>query len=219
VPRASASRATNAVCSGMARPPEPRDGRRAHDILCIGKPARLQWSLETSRPAESQLEGAVRDGSHTRSGRRRCRSGESDSGGRKTFPSEGLRPRGLALGHQVLGPGGIDRPDRSGDFAEHDGPGPGRPSPSRAGRGPSLWGLREHRPIGSPARTTGHHHHRGDGSMERAQTLLPPMSGRFFSLSPRRWGLTTALTAPMSCVRSSTPGSRTRRLPPVRPIC
>jgi hypothetical protein len=39
-------------------------------------------------------------------------------------------------------------------------------------------------PSRSPRRTTGRHHHGGDGPLDRAQTVLPPMSGRFFSLSP-----------------------------------
>src|SRR5262245_58715870 len=36
---------------------------RAHDILCSGKSAAIQWMLETPSLIESQLEGAVRDGS------------------------------------------------------------------------------------------------------------------------------------------------------------
>ena len=48
-------------------------------------------------------------------------------GVRKTFPPQGLRSPRHALGHQVLGPGGIGRPDRPGGLPEHDGPGPCRP--------------------------------------------------------------------------------------------
>ena len=47
----------------------------------------------------------------------------------------------------------------------------------------------------------------------------PTMSGGFFSLSPRVWGLTTASYSPHVRARSSTPGSRTRRSPPAGTIC
>jgi len=47
----------------------------------------------------------------------------------------------------------------------------------------------------------------------------PTCRAAFFSLSPRVWGLTTAATALRSKSRSSTPGSRTPRLPRAGMIC
>jgi hypothetical protein len=45
------------------------------------------------------------------------------------------------------------------------------------------------------------------------------MSGGFFSLSPGVWGLIRGPTALRSCIRSSTPGSRTRPSPPAGTTC
>ena len=70
-----------------------------------------------------------------------------------------------------------------------------------------------------PAGTPDRNHYGGDGSLDRAQTLLPQMSGSFFSLSPRVWGLIRGHTALMSLHRSSTPGSRTRPSPPAGTTC
>ena len=72
---------------------------------------------------------------------------------------------------------------------------------------------------GASGPTPGRHHHCGDGSLDRAGTLLPQMSGGFFSLSPGVWGLTRAATALMSKSRSSTQGCTTRRLPLAARIC
>ena len=70
-----------------------------------------------------------------------------------------------------------------------------------------------------PPANPGRHHHGGDGALDRAATLLPRLSGGFFSLSRGGLGLIGGPTAPMSSVRSSTPACRTRHSPPAGTTC